>query len=92
MISFYHILNKKLKKGIEKKDIEKDTEKEHIKNVNDKNSLEDTNNKPDTNDNINAHIKDKQKLIKQRFKGLLKAKKSIKNNVELIHSLLKKLP
>ena len=80
------------KKGTEKKDIEKDTKKEHIKNVNGKNGLEDTNNKPATNDNIKAHIKDKQKLIKQRFKSLLKAKKSIKNNIELIHSSLKKLP
>ena len=76
------------KKGTEKKDIEKDTEKEHIKKVNDKNSFEDTNNKPATNNNIKAHIKDKQKLIKQRFKSLLKTKKSIKNNIELIHSSL----
>ena len=80
------------KKGTEKKDIEKDTEKEHIKKVNDKNSFKDTNNKPATNDNIKAHIKDKQKLIKQRFKSLLKTKKNIKNNIELIHSSLKKLP
>ena len=81
------------KKGTEKKDIKKDTEKEHIKNVNDKNSFEDTNNKPATNDNIKAHIKDKQKLIKQRFKSLLKkTKKIIKNNIELIHSSIKKLP
>ena len=79
-------------KGTEKKDIEKHTEKEHIKNVNDKNSFEDTNNKPASNDNIKAHIKDKQKLIKQRFKTLLKTKKSIKNSIELIHSSLKKLP
>ena len=54
------------RKGTEKKDIEKkDTEKELIKKVNDKNSHEDTNNKPATNDNIKAHIKDKQKLIKK---------------------------
>ena len=45
-----------------------------------------------TNDNIKAHTKDKKKLIKQRFKSLLKTKKSIKNNIELIHSSLKKLP
>ena len=76
------------KKGIEKKD----TEKEHIKKVNDKNSFEDTNNKPATNDNIKAHIKDEQKLIKQRFKSLLKTKKSIKSNIDLIHISLKKLP
>ena len=66
--------------------------KKHIKNVNDKNSFEDTNNEPATNDNIKAHIKDIQKLIKQRFKSLLKTKKSVKNNIELIHSSLKKLP
>ena len=77
------------KKGTEKKD----TEKEHIEKVNDKNSVdEDTNNKATTNDNIKAHIKDKQKLIKQRFKSLLKTKKTIKNNIELIFSVLKRLP
>ena len=95
MISFYHILNKKLKIKIEtkKKGTEKkDTEKEHIKKVNDKNSFEDTNNKPATNDNIKAHIKDEQKLIKQRFKSLLKTKKSIKSNIDLVHISLKKLP
>ena len=87
-----HIKQETNKKRTEKKDVEKYTEKEHIKNVNDKNRFEDTNNKPATNDNIKAHIKDKQKLIKQRFKSLLKTKKSIKNNIELIHSSLKKLP
>ena len=57
------------RKGTEKKDIEKkDTEKELIKKVNDKNSPEDTNNKPATNNNIKAHIKDKQKLIKKDLK------------------------
>ena len=77
------------KKGSEKKD----TEKEHIEKVNDKNSIEeDTNNKPATNVDIKAHIKDKQKLIKQRFKSLLKTKKTIKNNIELIYSSLKRLP
>ena len=81
------------KKGTEKKVTEKDTEKEHIEKVNDKNSVEeDTNNKPATNVDIKAHIKDKQKLIKQRFKSLLQTKKTIKNNIELIYSALKKLP
>ena len=56
------------KKGIDQKDIEK----EHIEKVDDKN----------TNVDIKAHIKDKQKLIKQRFKSLLKTKKNIKNNIE----------
>ena len=37
---------------------------------------EDTNNKPATNVGIKAHIKDKQKQIKQRFKSLLKKKLS----------------
>ena len=50
------------------------------------------NNKPATNANIKALIKDKQKLIKQRFKSLLQTKKTIKNIIELIYSALKKLP
>ena len=71
------------KKGTEKKDTEKkdtekkdtkkkDTAKEHIEKVNaKKNSTEnDANNKPATNADIKGHIKDKQKLIKQRFKSL----------------------
>ena len=70
----------------------KSTEKEHIKKVNDKNSIEeDTNNKPATNVDIKAHIKDKQKLIKQRFKSLLQTKKTTKNNIELIYSSLRRL-
>ena len=54
------------------------------------------NNKPDielaTSDDIKAHIIDKQKLIKKRYKSLLETKKTIKNNIELINSALKKLP
>ena len=58
-----------------------------------KNSFEhDANNKPATNANIKALIKDKQKLIKQRFKSLLQTKKTLKNNIELIYSALKTLP
>ena len=38
------------------------------------------------------HIIDKQKLLKQRYKSLLETKKTIKNNIELIYSALKKLP
>ena len=34
----------------------------------------------------------KQKLIKQRFKSSLQTKKTIKNNIELIYSALKRLP
>ena len=88
------------KKDIEKKDIEKkgikkkDTAKEHIEKVNaKKNSVEhDANNKPATSADIKAHIIDKQKLIKKRYKSLLETKKTIKNNIELIYSALKKLP
>ena len=85
------------KKGTEKKDIEKkdikkkDTAKEHIEKVNaKKNSVEhDANNKPATSADIKAHIIDKQKLIKQRYKSLLETKKTIKNNIELIYKSLK---
>ena len=81
------------RKGTEKKVTEKDTEKEHIEKVNHKNSVkEDTNNKPATNVDIKAHMKDKQKQIKPRFKSLLKTNKTIKNNIELIYSSLKRLP
>ena len=41
---------------------------------------------------LKKHIKDKQKIIKQRFKSLLQTKKTIKNNTELIYSTLKRLP
>ena len=88
------------KKGIEKKDIQKkdiekkDTAKEHVEKVNaKKNSVQhDANNKSSTNADIKTYIKDKQKLIKQRYKSLLETKKTIKNNIELISSALKKLP
>ena len=52
----------------------------------------DANDKPATNVDIKALIKDKQKIIKQRFKSLLQTKKTIKNNIELIYSALKRLP
>ena len=83
------------KKDIEKRDIKKkDTVKEYIEKVNTKkNSIEhDANNKPATSADIKTHIIDKQKLIKQRSKSLLETKKTIKNNIELIYSALKKLP
>ena len=41
---------------------------------------------------LKKHIKDKQKIIKQRFKSLLQTKKTIKKNTELIYSALKRLP
>ena len=52
----------------------------------------DANDKLATNAGIKAIIKDNQKIIKQRFKSLLQTKKTIKNNIELINSALKKLP
>ena len=82
------------KKDIEKKDIEKkDTVKEYIEKINTKkNSIEhDANNKLTTSADIKAHIIDKQKLVKQRYISLLETKKTIKNNIELINSALKKL-
>ena len=83
------------KKDIEKKGIKKkDTAKEHIEKVNaKKNSVEhDANNKPATSADIKAYIIDKQKLIKKRYTSLLQTKRTIKNNIELIYSGLKKLP
>ena len=74
------------KKDIKKKGIKKkDTPKEHIEKGNaKKNSIEhDADNKPATNADIKAHIIDKQKLIKQRYKGLLETKKAIKNNIAI---------
>ena len=69
-----------------KADTELDVKKKDTKN----------NTKPDndlaTSDDIKAHIIDKQKLIKQRYKSFLETKKTIKNNIELIYAALKKLP
>ena len=93
--------NSYIKLDIKKKDIEKkDTVKEYLEKINTKkNSIEHdakNNNKPDTklttSADIKAHILDKQKLRKQRYKSLLETKKTIKNNIELIYSALKKLP
>ena len=79
------------KKDIEKKDIEKkDIEKKDIERDAKNNNKPDT--KLTTTADIKAHIKDKQKLIKQRYKSLLETKKTIKNNIELIYKALKKLP
>ena len=83
------------KKDIEKKDIKKkDTVKEHIEKINTKkNSIEhDASNKPATSADIKAHIIDKQKLIKQRYKSLLETKKTIKNYIDLVYTALKMLP
>ena len=82
------------KKDIEKKDIEKkDTANGHIEKVNDqKNSVEEDANNKTAIVGIKALIKGEQKLIKQRFKSLLQTKKTIKNNIELMYSSLKRLP
>ena len=85
------------KKDIKKKDIKKkDTVKEYLEKINAKKNRIEDDAKPDTklttSADIKAHIKDKQKLIKQRYKSLLETKKTIKNNIELIYSALKKLP
>ena len=84
------MLNKILERKILK---QKDT-KNSIKY--DANNNDNNNNKPDiklaTSDDIKAYIVDKQKLIKKRYKSLLETKKTIKNNIELIYSALKKLP
>ena len=78
---------------IKKETKKKDTAKEHIEKINaKKNSEHDANNKPATTAGIKTHIKDKQKIIKQRYKSLLETKKTIKNNIELIYSSSKRLP
>ena len=84
------------KKDIEKKDIEKkDAVKEHFEKINAKKNRIEHDAKPDTkltiSADIKADIKDKQKLMKQRYKSLLETKKTSKNNIELIYSALKKL-
>ena len=86
-----HEIEKKYTKNKTEPDTENNTEPDT------ENSIEhDANNKPDTklatSDDIKAHIIDKQKLIKQRYKSLLETKKTIKNNIELIYTALKKLP
>ena len=71
--------NSYIKLETKKKDIEKkDTAKEHIEKVNaNKNSDEnDANNKTAISADIKAHIIDKQKLIKKRYKSLLETKKT----------------
>ena len=79
----------------------KDTKKKDIEKKDTKNSIEyeannNNNNKPDiklaTSDDIKAHIIDKQKLIKKRYKSLLETKKTIKDNIDSANNALKKLP
>ena len=80
--------------------IKQDTKKKDIEKKDTKNSIEyeanNNNNKPDiklaTSDDIKAHIIDKQKLIKKRYKSLLETKKTIKDNIDSANNALKKLP
>ena len=86
------------KKDIEKKDIEKKDTKNSIKHFAKINNNSNNNNNKSytelaTSADIKAHIIDKQKLLKKkRYKSLLETKKTIKNNIELIYTALKKLP
>ena len=91
--------NSYIKHEIEKKYTENNTEPDTENNTepDTENSIEhDANNKPDTklatSDDIKAHIIDKQKLIKKRYKSLLETKKTIKNKIELKYTALKILP
>ena len=91
--------NSYIKYEIEKKYTENNTEPDTENNteLDTENSIEhDANNKPDTklatSNDIKAHIIDKQELVKQRYKRLLETKETIKNNIELIYTALKKLP
>ena len=77
------------KKDIEKKDIKKKDTNNGIKHVV---NIDQPDNGLATSADIKAHIIDKRKLLEQRYKSLLKTKKTIKNNIELIHKALKKLP
>ena len=88
------MLNKILKRKIsKKKDIEKKDTKNSIEY--DANNNNNNNNKPyiklATSSDIKAHITDKQKLIKKRYKSLLETKKTIKNNIDSVNDTLKKL-
>ena len=91
------------KPDTKKKDTKNNTEpdtKNNTKKKDTKNNMEpDTKNntkkkdiKPDTNDDTRAPIKSKQKSIKNRYKSLLETKKTFKNDIDSIHSALKKLP
>ena len=108
LISNFNVCDKAdtKKKDSKRKDSESDTKKKDTKNntkPDTKNKTErgtknntrpdiKNNTKPDTNDDTRASIKNKQKSIKSRYKSLLKTKKTIKNNIDLIYSALKKLP
>ena len=88
-----------------KKDSESDTKKKDTENnarpdIKNNTKLDtnddtkpDTNDdtKPDTNDDTRASIKNKQKSINNRYKSLLETKKTIKNNIDSIYKVLKKI-
>ena len=76
-------------KDIEKKDIKKKDTNNSIKHVV---KIDKPDNGLATSIDIKAHIIDKQKILEQRYKSLLKTKKTIKNNTDLIYTALKKLP
>ena len=65
-------------------------------NNNNINNNNNKNNGPDIKqaicDDIKTYIKDKQKIIKQRYKSLTETYKTIKNNDDIVYNSLKKLP
>ena len=90
------MLNKILKRKIsKKKDIEKKDTKNSIEYDANNNNNNNNNNKPyiklATSSDIKAHITDKQKLIKKRYKSLLETKKTIKNKIDSVNDTLKTL-
>ena len=93
--------NSYIKHEIENKYTENNTELDTENNTEpDTKIVAKKNTKPDTkiiidlatSDDIKNNIINKQKLIKKRYKSLLETKKTIKNNIELIYTALKKLP
>ena len=90
--------NSYIKYETEKKYTEKNTKPDSENNTEPvtKIDVKKKNTKPDiklaTSDDIKAHLTDKQKLIKKRYKSLLETKKTIKNNIDSVCDTLKKLP
>ena len=91
-------LNSSIKYETEKKYTENNTKPDSENNTEPvtKIDVKKKNTKPDiklaTSDDIKAHLTDKQKLIKKRYKSLLETKKTIKNNIDSVCDTLKKLP
>ena len=93
--------NSYIKHEIEKKYTENNTEPDTENNTEPVTKIDvKKNTKPDTkldrdlatNDEIKKHIIVKKKKIKKRYKSLLEIKKTIKNNIDLVYNVLKKLP